>query len=205
MLHPRLVHCQSRGVVTPHSMVGINLSDVSSNLMVGEALAYVQGLPKGQRGRRCAVYKLPGCQRKLWWPFSFIVSARTGGHAFTQRRHDEGSSRMETDYNFWKDLLDTYQSLTDWVKALWLIIPPVFVLGLVALLCHHRRETKRLEQNQAGPLVYEIYPDENGDFKEYAQRDWQERPVRLTRQTDRQSSLAIPDRIEDRNQPRSGF
>ncbi|KPQ09866.1 MAG: hypothetical protein HLUCCO17_13295 [Saliniramus fredricksonii] len=26
---------------------------------------------------------------------------------------------------FWQALFATYQSLTDWIKALWLIIPPV--------------------------------------------------------------------------------
>ena len=41
-------------------------------------------------------------------------------------------------YNFWADLLDTYQSSADWIKALWLIVPPAFVLGLVALLLHYR-------------------------------------------------------------------
>ena len=30
---------------------------------------------------------------------------------------------METDYNFWRDLLDTYQSLPDWLKFCWLFIP----------------------------------------------------------------------------------
>lgn len=29
-------------------------------------------------------------------------------------------------YNFWQDFFDTYQSLNDWIKALWLIVPPVF-------------------------------------------------------------------------------
>lgn len=32
-------------------------------------------------------------------------------------------------YNFWQDLFDTYQSLSDWMKTLWLIVPPAFALG----------------------------------------------------------------------------
>lgn len=43
------------------------------------------------------------------------------------------------DYHFWRDLFDTYQSLADWLKALWLVVPPAFLLGLVALILHHRR------------------------------------------------------------------
>ena len=30
---------------------------------------------------------------------------------------------METDYNFWADLLTTYRSNPDWLKFLWLVIP----------------------------------------------------------------------------------
>ena len=30
---------------------------------------------------------------------------------------------METDYNFWADLLTTYRSNPDWLKFLWLFIP----------------------------------------------------------------------------------
>ena len=40
---------------------------------------------------------------------------------------------MEQDYNFWRDLLDTYQSLTPWVQALWLVGPLGFVLALLKL------------------------------------------------------------------------
>ena len=36
---------------------------------------------------------------------------------------------METDYNFWRDLLDTYQSLPDWLKFCWLVIPAATVLA----------------------------------------------------------------------------
>lgn len=44
---------------------------------------------------------------------------------------------MDT-YNFWQDFFDTYQSLSDWLKVLWLIVPPAFVLGLVALTLRFR-------------------------------------------------------------------
>ena len=47
-------------------------------------------------------------------------------------------------YGFWQDLFDTYQSLSDWLKALWLIVPPLFLLGLLALLLHHRLAVRRI-------------------------------------------------------------
>ena len=34
---------------------------------------------------------------------------------------------MEQDYNFWRDLLDTYQSLPDWLKLVWLRIPAAMI------------------------------------------------------------------------------
>lgn len=46
------------------------------------------------------------------------------------------------DYNFWQDFFDTYQSLSDWIKFAWLVVPPAFVLGLVRLLVRPRGEMK---------------------------------------------------------------
>ena len=39
----RIGICRFRGVVTPYQAVGVGRNDTSSNSMVGEALAYVQG------------------------------------------------------------------------------------------------------------------------------------------------------------------
>ena len=35
------------------------------------------------------------------------------------------------DYNFWQDVFDTDQSLSDWMKFAWLVVPPIFLLGLI--------------------------------------------------------------------------
>jgi len=50
-------------------------------------------------------------------------------------------------YNVWQDAFDTYQSLPDAVKLAWVIMPPAFLLGLLALVLHYRLATKRI----AGP------------------------------------------------------
>lgn len=65
---------------------------------------------------------------------------------------------MET-YNFWQDFFDTYQSLSDLIKVLWLIIPPAFVLGLVALTMRYRIESKRADKGLDGELVYSVHRD----------------------------------------------
>ncbi|MBA8877238.1 hypothetical protein [Phyllobacterium myrsinacearum] len=62
-------------------------------------------------------------------------------------------------YNFWQDFFDTYQSLSDWLKILWLIIPPAFVLGLVALTLRFRIERRQAARGAEGELVYSIHRD----------------------------------------------
>lgn len=63
------------------------------------------------------------------------------------------------DYNFWSDLLDTFQSSPDWIKAVWLLIPPGFLLGLVALTMRFRIAAKQIEQSAGGELIYSIHRD----------------------------------------------
>lgn len=50
------------------------------------------------------------------------------------------------DYNFWKDLLGTFQSSADWIKALIVLMPPGFLLGVIALILFHKRAGQGLEQ-----------------------------------------------------------
>ncbi len=71
---------------------------------------------------------------------------------------ETGSNRSMEDYNFWADLLDTFQSSADWIKALWLTIPPAFVLTLIWLI------RRRVAQADAvdGELLYTIYKEPNG-------------------------------------------
>ncbi len=66
-------------------------------------------------------------------------------------------------YNFWQDFFDTYQSLSNWMKALWLIVPPGFLLGLMALIQRHRVAVKEAEHGLRGDLIYTIHRD--GDDK----------------------------------------
>ncbi len=72
------------------------------------------------------------------------------------------------DYHFWQDFFETYQSLSNWTKALWLIVPPAFVLGLIALILRHRVAVKEAEHGLRGDLVYTIHQD--GDDKLHVYR-----------------------------------
>ncbi len=54
-----------------------------------------------------------------------------------------------TEYNFWADLFDAYQSTADWIKALWIVSVPVFVLGLVALILRYRLAIAQGEERAA--------------------------------------------------------
>jgi len=71
-------------------------------------------------------------------------------------------------YNFWQDFFDTYQSLSNSTKALWLIVPPAFVLGLIALVLRHRVAVRQAETGMRGDLVYTIHRD--GDDKLHVYR-----------------------------------
>src|SRR5262245_52731017 len=46
-------------------------------------------------------------------------------------------------WNFWAHLLVTFQSTPDWFKTLWLLIPPGFLLALIALLTRFRIVSRR--------------------------------------------------------------
>lgn len=49
------------------------------------------------------------------------------------------------DYNFFADLLDTFQSSSDYIKTVIVLTPPVFVLGIAHLLTRHRLRAIRGE------------------------------------------------------------
>ncbi len=62
------------------------------------------------------------------------------------------------EYSFWRDFFDTYQSLSNFMKMLWVVVPPLFILGLVALILFYKNTIKKIEKltegykniNQAG-------------------------------------------------------
>jgi hypothetical protein len=68
-------------------------------------------------------------------------------------------------YNFWQDLFDTYQSLPDWLKALWLIVPPAFVFGLTAMLLRPRFANKQPGWGPQEQLIYTIYCDKENQLR----------------------------------------
>ncbi len=75
---------------------------------------------------------------------------------------ETGSAGME-DYNFWADLLDTFQSSADWIKALWLLIPPAFVLALIWLF---RRRVARTDAVD-GELLFTVCREPGGLIQIY--------------------------------------
>jgi hypothetical protein len=70
-------------------------------------------------------------------------------------------------YNFWQDFFDTYQSLSDGTKALWLIVPAGFLLGLIALILRHRVAVRQAETGLRGDLVYTIHRDGDDQLRVY--------------------------------------
>lgn len=96
-------------------------------------------------------------------------------------------------YNFWQDFFDTYQSLPDWLKALWLIVPPAFVMGSLALLTRLGIGRKQVDNAIDGELIYSIRRDDRDQFH----------IVSHSRQLDSHPALLLldaPDREHDRLQ-----
>ena len=46
------------------------------------------------------------------------------------------------DYNFWADLLDTFQSSSDYIKTVILLAPMLFVLSVLFLVLRYRHKPK---------------------------------------------------------------
>jgi len=68
-------------------------------------------------------------------------------------------------YNFWQDLFDTYQSLSDWMKTLWLIVPPAFALGVLWLGLEYRHKSRSAAPTGSGELAYTVFVDETGIWR----------------------------------------
>ena len=70
-----------------------------------------------------------------------------------------------TEYSFWQDALDTYQSLSEWMKLMWLVVPPLFVCALIALAIWHR--AIRADLRFDGKRIYTIHRDKRDMFHIY--------------------------------------
>ncbi|MEI4481846.1 MULTISPECIES: hypothetical protein [unclassified Phyllobacterium] len=64
-----------------------------------------------------------------------------------------------TEYNFISDFLDTFQSSPDWIKALWLLIPPGFLLGLIAMAMRFSIAKTQVAPREQGELIYSVHRD----------------------------------------------
>lgn len=64
-----------------------------------------------------------------------------------------------TEYNFISDFLDTFQSSPNWIKALWLLIPPGFLLGLIAMVMRFSIAKTQVPPKEQGELIYSVHRD----------------------------------------------
>jgi len=69
----------------------------------------------------------------------------------------ERAGEAMEEYNFWADLLRSYRDSPDIIKALWVLAPPGFVLGLVAVVRLTRRKARRDDE-----IVYMMTRDSDG-------------------------------------------
>lgn len=103
------------------------------------------------------------------------------------------------DYSFWLDFFDTYQSLSDWMKFAWLLVPTAFVLGLVALLLRHRVAVREAEHGGRGDLLFTVHRDDDGALRIYQHgRDIEHQPALVLLESPEGNRL---DRQNHRGQP----
>ena len=61
----------------------------------------------------------PAARGNLWRPISCFPPLLG-----RQERKDRGSWPMEP-YNFWQDFFEAYRQSPDWIKLVWVVVPPV--------------------------------------------------------------------------------
>ncbi|MCF1482618.1 MULTISPECIES: protein kinase [Rhizobium/Agrobacterium group] len=64
------------------------------------------------------------------------------------------------DYNVWADAFDTWQSMADWVKAIAIVMPPVFAMGVLALLLRYRLALRR---DRPRPVAFDLLEPQPDD------------------------------------------
>ncbi len=84
------------------------------------------------------------------------------------------------DVSAWQAFLGTYQSLADWIKALWLIVPPAFIFAMTALLMRGRRAVPEVD----GELVYTVHRDAAGQYRVLRHTPADDTPALLPLQTE---------------------
>jgi len=90
---------------------------------------------------------------------------------------------MKGDYHFWQDFFDTYQSLSNWMKFAWLIVPPAFLLALIALVLRYRLMKKQIEDTAARTLACTVTSDENGFLRIYTREGMDTLPAQTSKPT----------------------
>jgi hypothetical protein len=74
-----------------------------------------------------------------------------------------------------QEFLETYRSLNDWLKALWVVTPPTFLLLLIRQWLNHRRAVKMAAPAQManaklpdGQTLYSVSRMDNGELRVFA-------------------------------------
>lgn len=69
------------------------------------------------------------------------------------------------DYNFWADLLATFRASPDFIKALWLIVPPGFLLGVMGFVAWVLRWRSMVWRKRPTLHSGKVYRLEHPDFE----------------------------------------
>jgi hypothetical protein len=90
--------------------------------------------------------------------------------------------------------IDTYQSLSGWIKFAWLVAPLTFTLGITALVLHYRIIRKRVENIATGDLAYTICRDKNQQLHVYRHGRQPDHNLKILLLEDR---LALVEKVDE--------
>ena len=68
-------------------------------------------------------------------------------------------------YNFLADLLSTFRSMPDWIKALWIVVPPLFVLAFTALIIRLRQDNQPMDTLKPDHDLPQLHWDEQSQMR----------------------------------------
>ena len=107
------------------------------------------------------------------------------------------------DVGFWHDFFATYQAQPNWLRFLWLVVPPLFAFAFTALFLLQRLALKRYEHKLTGNLVYTMTRDEFDAIHVYLHGPEKDLPGQRT-DIDTEATIELLERMAARDRSGGG-
>ena len=102
------------------------------------------------------------------------------------------------EFGFWHTFFAAYQAQPNWLKFLWLVVPPLFAFAFTVLFLLQRLALKRYEHKLTGNLVYTMTRDEFDAIHVYLHGPEKDLPGQGT-DIDTEATIKFLERLAARN------